>query len=240
MEGSGTQADKILEFYRSLDIGFAMPRGVTILNPYAERDVWKLVESFYRRYYGDREPRTFIFGINPGRYGGGLTGIPFTDPVLLEQSCGIANGLKKVSELSSEFIYRLIGAYGGPEAFFRSFFITALSPLGFTREGRNLNYYDDKNLCKAIEPFVVRCMQYQKKTIRSLEPVFCLGEGKNFQYFSRLNGKHQFFNRIVALPHPRWIMQYRRKRLQEFIEQYLELFWRVKNPQDMPPPDPVI
>ncbi|RMF23421.1 MAG: DUF4918 domain-containing protein, partial [Bacteroidetes bacterium] len=30
----------------------------------------------------------------------------------------------------------------------------------------------------------------------------------------------QLFERIVPLPHPRWVMQYRRKRLSEFVEAY--------------------
>ena len=30
-----------------------------------------------------------------------------------------------------------------------------------------------------------------------------------------------FFERILPLPHPRWVMQYRRKRKEEFVGQYL-------------------
>ena len=36
-----------------------------------------------------------IFGINPGRFGAVLPGIPFTDPIRLKKECGIDNHLPK-------------------------------------------------------------------------------------------------------------------------------------------------
>ena len=87
-----------------------------------------------------------MLGINPGRFGAGVTGITFTDPVRLEKECGIPNNFDKRQELSSVFIYDFIAAWGGAEAFYSRFFLSAVFPLGFTREGRNLNYYDDPQL----------------------------------------------------------------------------------------------
>jgi len=49
-----------------------------------------------------------------------------------------------------------------------------------------------------------------------------MGQGKNYKYFSKLNEKHQFFDEIVPLPHPRWVMQYRRKRMEEFRDMFVE------------------
>ncbi len=39
--------------------------------------------------------RYLILGINPGRFGGGITGIPFTDPIRLQNICGIENDFQK-------------------------------------------------------------------------------------------------------------------------------------------------
>ena len=49
--------------------------------------------------------RHLLLGINPGRFGGGVTGIPFTDPIRLQNVCGIENNFEKKQELSSVFIY---------------------------------------------------------------------------------------------------------------------------------------
>jgi len=191
------------------------------MNPYRDSETFLLASRFYEKFYSDKKPRAFLFGINPGRHGAGVTGVPFTDPIRLAGECGIANDLKKKGELSSEFIYTMIGAYGGVEAFYERYFFTAMSPLGFVRQGKNLNYYDDKELSRAVEPFVLQCIRRQLETIPTYPTCYCLGEGANYAWFRRFNEKHGFFREIVPLPHPRWVMQYRRKRIGEFVELYL-------------------
>ena len=217
-----TQAEAILDFYRSLRLGFTLPGGVSVMNPYQDADTWKLASRFYQKYYSDARPRALIFGINPGRHGAGVTGVPFTDPIRLAEECGIANDFVKKAELSSEFIYRMIDAFGGPTAFYSQFHFTALSPLGFVRDGKNLNYYDDRELLTAFEPFMLTCIRRQLETMPADPVCFCLGEGENYKYFSRVNGRHGFFREIVPLPHPRWIMQYRRKKVEEYVALYVE------------------
>lgn len=214
-------SDKILQFYRSLEIPGNLPAAVQVMNPYSDGEAMELCRRFYQKYYSDKRPRTGIFGINPGRFGGGVTGIPFTDPIRLEKDCGIDNDLDKKPELSATFIYEMIHAYGGPANFYEDFFIGAVSPLGFTFEGKNLNYYDDRKLQELLQPFIIRNLQKQIEIGLSTSVCICLGEGKNFKYFSKLNDKHHFFEEIIPLAHPRFIMQYRRKRLPEFIERYL-------------------
>lgn len=217
-----TQADEILRFYRRLSPGFELPQGIAIMNPFQDEKSWLYTELFYRKFYSDKDPRVFIFGINPGRFGGGITGIPFTDPIRLENECGIHNDYRKLAELSSIFVYEVVKAYGGAEKFYRKFFITALSPLGFTKEGVNLNYYDDKQLLKSSEQFIVESITAQQQNISSTDHCFCLGEGVNYKIFRKLNDRHKFFREIVPLPHPRWIMQYRRKKLDDYIKMYLQ------------------
>jgi hypothetical protein len=228
-----TQSYAILDFYKKLDPDFNLPKGVEIMNPFTDATAWALTRFFYEKFYRDTHPRQFIFGINPGRFGGGVTGIPFTDPVRLENECGIKNDFAKKAELSSLFVYAVINAYGGAEKFYGDFFITALSPLGFTKDGLNLNYYDEKELLKDSKPFIIDCIQKQIATIKTnTDYCFCLGEGTNFKIFSKLNEEHKFFKEIIPLPHPRWVMQYRRKKVDEFVESYVQKLGRVKNKEN--------
>jgi len=218
------QSASILKFYRELKPEFDMPEGVNIMNPFDDKVSWQITRLFYEKFYSDTERRHLIFGINPGRFGGGITGIPFTDPIRLADICGIENTFQKKSELSSQYVYEVIKAYGGPGPFYKKFFITALSPLGFTRAGLNMNYYDDKALLKSIEPFMVDCIRKQLKTLSGYTTCFCLGEGTNFKIFSKLNEKYGFFESIIPLPHPRWIMQYRRKKMGDYVDVYVKAF----------------
>jgi Domain of unknown function (DUF4918) len=219
-----TEADRIITFLTALNPDFQLPPGVEIMNPFMDKQSLRLVKLFYHKYYSDNNCRHFIFGINPGRWGGGITGIPFTDPQKLQHICGIENDLSQKQELSANFIYTMIENFGGVKAFYNKFFITAVSPLGFTKNGKNLNYYDDRNLQYAAESFIIDCIQRQLSSLKSEDTCFCLGEGDNFRYLKRLNEQYNFFKKIIPLPHPRWIMQYRRKQLNEYIEMYINVF----------------
>jgi hypothetical protein len=220
-------ADDILSFYKSLKPDFPLPDGVEIMNPFDDETATEVSARFYEHYYDDANPRVILFGINPGRFGAGVTGIPFTDPIRLEEVCGIVNNFDKKPELSSEFVYEVVDAYGGPKSFYDHFFVSAVCPLGFTKDGKNLNYYDDKQLLKDTEPFIVETIQEQIKMVDSPDAGFCLGKGTNFKYFVKLNEKHHFFKRIEPLPHPRWVMQYRRRKKDEFVKMYIDQLKRA-------------
>ena len=181
-----------------------------------------VVETFYRKYYSDTNERVLLFGINPGRFGGGITGIPFTDPIRLEELCGIPNVFDKKAELSSTFIYDMIEAFGGPSSFYAHFFITAVSPLGFVKDGKNLNYYDIPELRKGWEPFFLECIRNQLPLMKTNSVAFSIGQGKNVDYLKKLNDMRPSFTSIRPLPHPRWVMQYRLKRKSEFIQVYMD------------------
>jgi Domain of unknown function (DUF4918) len=217
-------AAKILTFLEHLDLDIVLPKGVEVMNPFKSKATFELCTDFYNKYYSDDRPRHLIMGINPGRFGGGVTGIPFTDPVRLQNNCGIENAFQKKQELSSVFIYDMIEAFGGPRAFYNSFYISAVSPLGFVKNNKNLNYYDVPALEKSITGFVLECLHRQLGFGISRDTVFCLGEGKNFRYLSKINEKHRVFEKIVALPHPRFIMQYRLRKKEVYIEHYLCAF----------------
>ena len=206
-----------MQFYAGLEIDRDLPDGVAVMNPYVEVKTYDTCRKFYHKYYNDQSTRRIIFGINPGRFGAGVTGIPFTDPVRLEHDCGIANDFDKKPELSSEFIYLLINRMGGPSHFYKHYFIGAVSPLGFVKNGKNYNYYDDLTLQKQLKPFIVKTLVQQIALGMDTKKCFCLGQGKNYDYLVMLNSSLKVFEEIIPLPHPRWIMQYRRKQLDTFL-----------------------
>jgi hypothetical protein len=214
-------SDSILSFLKDLRITAKLPKGIEVLDPYSNPQTFELCRQFYKKYYNDDNPRSLLLGINPGRFGSGTTGVSFTDPVKLEKFCGIKNELPKKPELSADFIYAMIDAYGGPDAFYSNYFVSAVSPLGFTFKGKNINYYDVAALEKSVTPFIVKSIQQLMDMGMSKEKCFCIGEDKNLKALVRLNEKHQWFKEIIPLPHPRFIMQYRRKKLKEYIDIYL-------------------
>lgn len=216
-------ASKALDFFSSLHPPEALPPGIDVMNPFGNALVMDINRAFYDKFYDDDRGRIFLFGINPGRFGAGITGVCFADPVRLEKVCGIPNPFPKKQELSSVFIFDVIEAYGGPEKFYGDFYITAMSPLGFVRDGLNINYYDDKALQNAVEPFILKsiCSQLEFGTPR--EVAICIGEGANYKYFRRLNEAHSFFKEIIPVAHPRFILQYKRKQADKYIELYLRV-----------------
>ena len=206
-------ADRVIKFYQSLKINSPLPDGIEILNPYKKREVIDVCKTFYDKYYDDSKGRRLILGINPGRFGAGITGIPFTDPKKLESDCGISNSFDKKAELSSDFIYRLINKMGGPEHFYAHYFIGAVSPLGFVKNGKNYNYYDSRELMHSLRPFIIKSLVDQIGLGIISRKCYCLGQGKNLDYLNYLNKDLKLFDEIIPLPHPRWVMQYRRKKL---------------------------
>ena len=215
--------EKAYGFYSSLKPP-ASPAGsqISVMDPFNDKQVMNILGSFYRKFYADNRERIFLIGINPGRFGGGITGIPFTDPVNLAEILRISSTLDKRHELSSRFIYEVVKRIGGPGAFFGKCYMTALSPFGFTRYNRNLNYYDDRDLYRKWEPLLADWMQQQIGFGAFRDVAFSLGRGKNFEHLERMNAKHGFFGRIEALPHPRWVMQYRYKKRHHFFNFYIE------------------
>ncbi|MEK7401197.1 MAG: uracil-DNA glycosylase family protein [Gemmatimonadota bacterium] len=208
-------------FYASLKAP-RVPAGIRVMNPYKDARAKKYTAAFLDKFFDDNRPRTLIFGINPGRFGAGITGITFTDPVALSDFCGIANHLPRRRELSSVFIYDVIGAMGGPRAFYGRFLLTAICPLGFTREDVNLNYYDVPSLKRAVTPFIVASIERHIALGGRRDRAIVLGNGQNAKYLRAINDEHRFFDTIDALEHPRFILQYRRKRVAEYVRKYVQ------------------
>jgi len=219
-----TCAEHLFEFYSSLKPKQQLPNNIQWLYPQQGEEVMKVVKFFLQKYFNDTRKRKLILGINPGRFGAGITGVNFTAARQLTDECGIEHPFKDGSELSAEFIYAMINAYGGPEKFYSNFFIGSVCPLGFVKDGKNINYYDDKELQEAVTPFIIESIEKQLRFPVDRSICLCIGGEKNFKYLSGLNEKHNWFIKIIPLPHPRFIMQYRRKQIDSFIQIYLDAF----------------
>ena len=228
-----TFASKVISFYDSLAFGGILPDGISIMNPFAANpEVKRITSLFYNRFFNDFRERYLILGINPGRFGAGVTGIPFTDSYQLSDRCGISTEGVDTRELSSVYVYEMIEKYGGVSQFYSQFYISAVCPLGFTarsKKGRevNYNYYDSRELTSAVNSFITVSLEKQLEFGIKRDICFCLGTGKNYRFLSDLNLKHKFFGRLIPLDHPRYIMQYRLKEKDRYIRKYIEVLSRA-------------
>jgi hypothetical protein len=222
-----TFADKILAFNSQLSYKGRLPKGISIMNPFQEKQIISLTKQFYSKFYSDSKPRHMILGINPGRFGAGVTGVPFTDTKRLTEYCGISVDEMATHEQSSVFVYKVIMAYGGTKKFYSDFYINSVCPLGFTlknEKGRevNYNYYDDIKLYKAVYKLIAESIAKQIDFGISTDVCFCMGYGKNAHYLNEINSKEKFFKKIVPLEHPRFIVQYRLKNIDSYVDKYLK------------------
>lgn len=225
-----TFADQVIEFNKGLNFCGHLPPGIRVMNPFREDEkVIPLTSIFYRKYYNDCDTRHLILGINPGRFGGGVTGIPFTDTKRLTEECYIPYEGKVTHEPSSVFIYKMINAFGGVAEFYKKFYINSMSPLGFTSIGHrgkeiNYNYYDSKELMQAVYDFMANSILKQIAFGINTDTCFCFGTGKNERCLRQLNDEKKFFKKIIALEHPRFIMQYKSRCMQTYIDKYIRVF----------------
>lgn len=228
-----TFAGRVIAFNRGVNFTGKLPAGIRIMNPFREnKKILSLSSLFYRKYYNDRNSRHLVLGINPGRFGAGLTGIPFTDPKRLAEKCEIPFDGAPAHEPSSVFIYEMIDAFGGADLFYSKFYIHSVCPLGFTQAVKggkeiNYNYYDSKELTKAVYPFIINNIRQQIALGVKTDICYCFGTGKNEKFLRALNEAHGFFEEIIALEHPRFIMQYKSKSKQVYLEKYLDAFGRI-------------
>jgi Domain of unknown function (DUF4918) len=220
--------DCIDNFYRTLSVQCALPEGIRALYPWNEsKEVASMMRMFYDKYYSDNNSRRLILGINPGRLGAGATGIPFTDTKRLLEICGIQGMTTHTHEPSSVFVYEVIEAYGGPNLFYNDFYFSSVCPVGFIRDtdkGQvNFNYYYDALFAKELIPELVNWLTQQISWGLRNDRVIVFGTGENLKFMTSLNSKYALFDEIIALEHPRYIMQYKLRQKQDYIEKYLRV-----------------
>ena len=145
----------------------------------------------------------------------------------LEEKCGIKNPFDKKKELSTTYVYQAIETFGSVKEFYNHFFITSICPIGFMKDGKNFNYYDERSAQEALKPFIVETIEKQIKFGIHTHEVLCLGEGKNYKYLQKLNKEHEWFKKITPLAHPRYVLQYKRKQLDNYLATYQAAFERL-------------
>lgn len=222
---SQTFAEKVIHFNKELRYDGLLPDGFRVLNPYMDNpETMPVMRQFYEKYYQDNNQRRFIVGINPSRHGAGVTGVPFTDTKRLESVCGISMQSAHTHEISSVFIYDVIAAYGGAEAFYQNFYINSPFPLALTRlqNGKwiNANYYDDKGLFEMVKDFMIASLRKHISLGLDTTEVIVLGK-KNTQFIQKLNKEAKLFDRLITVDHPRFIQQYKSLERELYIDQYL-------------------
>jgi hypothetical protein len=224
-----TFADKIISFNQQLTYTGVLPAGFQVINPFLDNpETMEVMQTFYRKYYNDNRKRRFLIGINPGRHGAGVTGIPFTDTKRLESACGITMQSARTHEISSLFVYDMIDAYGGTARFYQDFYINSPFPLAIIRQtsaGRwlNANYYDDPRLFEYVSAFMIDSLRNHIQMGLDTTEVFILGK-KNGDFIGKLNAAERLFDKLTVLEHPRYIQQYRSKEKQYYIDKYLQAF----------------
>lgn len=224
-----TFADKVITFNKQLSYLGTLPKGFDVLNPYLDNpETLEVMTQFYQKFYADNSLRKFIIGINPSRNGAGVTGVPFTDTKRLESVCGITMHSAYTHEVSSVFLYDMIQAYGGANAFYSDFYINSPFPLAIVKNTKrstwlNANYYDDNDLFLCVKEFMVESLKKHIALGLNTDKVYVLGK-KNATFLQRINNEVKLFGEMVVLEHPRFIQQYKSKEKLSYIEKYLRAF----------------
>jgi hypothetical protein len=90
-----TWAYNLMQFYTRLQPpAGSLPNDIEWLHPQQHAEVQKVLKQFLYTCYNDSQPRRLLLGINPGRFGSGITGINFTAPKQLTENCHIEHTFK--------------------------------------------------------------------------------------------------------------------------------------------------
>lgn len=225
--------DKVIDFNRNLQYSDLLPENYRVINPYFDNpDTMKVMQAFYHKFYNDNKQRRFIIGINPSRHGAGVTGVPFTDTKRLESVCGIKMEAAHTHEISSVFLYDMIAAFGGANAFYKQFYINSPFPLAIvrkTKEGNwlNANYYDDSKLFERVKEYMISSLKSHISMGLDTSLVYVLGK-KNAVFIQKLNKEAKLFDNFKVLEHPRYIQQYKSKEKQLYIDKYILTLNNIK------------
>lgn len=224
-----TFGEKVIEFNQNLRYDGHLPKGFQVMNPFHDNpETMVVMKQFYEKFYSDNHSRKFLIGINPSRHGAGVTGVPFTDTKRLESVCGISMKSARTHEISSVFLYDVIEAFGGAEQFYSEFYINSPFPLAITKHTKNgiylnANYYDDKELFRSVENFMVESLRKHISLDLDTSEVFVLGV-KNAAFLKKINEREKLFDKMTVLEHPRYIQQYKSKVKELYIDKYLLSF----------------
>ncbi len=231
MSNKTTFSEKVLQFNSELSkINIDLSEGFHLINPFNgenSKKINEITKKFYSKFYNDNNHRRIIIGSSPARRGTAVTGIPYEDAEHLQKTTGIHIDNFYVNKSSSNFLYDVIKEYGGIEKFYSKFYMNFVCPLGITRinsKGKevNCNYYENKKVQEILYSFIVESIKKQIEFGIDTSIAYCIGSGENYTFFTKLNDEFHFFEKIIPLEHPRFIMQYNSKHKKKYIEKYLD------------------
>lgn len=224
-------SDKVLKFNGELsNFIINLPNYYRISNPYNSRNKAKIMEMtsvFYKKYYNDNNKRHMILGSSPARRGTAVTGIPFEDANHLYKITGIKIDDFYINKSSSNFLYQVMERYGGCEKFYKDFFMSFVCPLGIVKVNSkgneiNCNYYENKEIESSLYDFIVESIRKQISFGIDTSICYCIGSGENFKFLININKQYHFFDKIIPLEHPRFIMQYNSKDKDKYLSKYVD------------------
>lgn len=233
MKKAKTFGEKVLQFDKELsETNIELPEGFKIINPFNgvnKKQIEEITKKFYNKYYNDNNSRRLVIGSSPARRGTAVTGIPYEDAEHLQNTTGIYINDFYINKSSSNFLYDVIENFGGSEKFYSKFYMNFVCPLGIVRinsKGNevNCNYYESKKIQDLLKKFMIDSIKKQVEFGLDTSVAYCIGSGENYAFLNKINEEYHFFDTIIALEHPRFIMQYNSKRKGEFIKKYLDAF----------------
>lgn len=223
-------SDKVLKFYDELsNMVFNLPANYYISNPFNsenKEEIKEMTHVFYKKYYNDNSKRYLILGSSPARRGTAVTGIPFEDVNHLYKITGIMIDDFYINRSSSNFLYQVMEKYGGCEKFYKDFFMSFVCPLGVVKinsKGNevNCNYYENKEIESNLYKFIIDSLKKQISFGIDTSICYCIGSGENFKFLTKINEQYNFFDKIIPLEHPRFIMQYNSKDKDKYLSKYV-------------------
>ncbi|EAD0679467.1 DUF4918 family protein [Listeria monocytogenes] len=81
--------------------------------------------------------------------------------------------------------------------------------------------YDVMTEYGGCKPFILESIRSQIDFGIDTSVCYCIGSGDNFDFVSKINKEHHFFDTIIPLEHPRFIMQYNSKNKDVYMKKYL-------------------
>ncbi len=226
-------SESVLKFNEWLaNISLDLPNNYSFNNPFNGKNkeqIKDITNAFYKKYYNDNNKRYLILGSSPARKGTATTGIPFEDASHLYKETGIVIENFYINKTSSNFLYDVMEQYGGCEKFYKDFFMSFVCPLGIVNVNSkgnevNANYYENKKLESVLYDFIVDSLKKQIAFGIDTSICYCIGSGENFKFLTKINDQYKFFDKIVALEHPRFIMQYNSKDRDKYMKKYINSF----------------
>jgi hypothetical protein len=176
--------------------------------------------EFHKKYVEPNAPKIVICGINPGRNGAGLTGIPFIDFASLSQM--LPDIKQNDWEQSAKFFFSVIQEFG-IETFYKNFHVTNISWFGFSRidKQKNVNYFE-KDISTEIAIYLIDKFVEEMELIN---PDYIIPLSKTVFYeLESLKKRNKIKAEIgICLNHPSWVTTYRSKDLSKWKQKYVDI-----------------